>query len=254
MTATRIVSDLPYYSPERADLTPYQRERCRLDVSAPEGATGLPVVVWFHGGGLAWGDKAIPELFQNRDLVVMSANYRLSPQVQCPAYLEDAAAAVAWAFRHAAEYGGRADRIFVAGHSSGAYLSLMMGLDKRWLGAHGIDADRLAGLVPLSGHAITHFTIRKERGITERQPVVDDGAPLFHARAAAFPILLVTGDREKEMLGRYEENAYLMRMLKINGHSRVTLYELEGYGHGMFEPAVPLMMEFIQSVMTAGGG
>ncbi|HBK72350.1 MAG TPA: lipase, partial [Flavobacteriaceae bacterium] len=64
----------------------------------------------------------------------------------------------------------------------------------------------------------------------------------YHVRANAPPLLLITGDRELEMLGRYEENAYLMRMMKVVGHKETELYELEGYGHGMTEPAFPLLL------------
>ena len=42
---------------------------------------------------------------------------------------------------------------------------------------------------------------------------------------------LLTGDRELEYLGRYEENAYLMRMMKVVGHKQTKLYELNGYDH-----------------------
>ncbi len=70
-------------------------------------------------------------------------------------------------------------------------------------------------------------------------------------RGDASPILLITGGREKEMLGRYEENAYLMRMLKVNGHQDVTLYEMQGYGHGMIEPAMAPMKEFMARVRPA---
>jgi hypothetical protein len=59
---------------------------------------------------------------------------------------------------------------------------------------------------------------RAERGIEGTRPVVDDLAPLYHVRKDAPPLLLITGDRELEMLGRYEENAYLMRMMKVVGH------------------------------------
>jgi hypothetical protein len=59
--------------------------------------------------------------------------------------------------------------------------------------------------------------------------------------------LLITGDREKEMLGRYEENAYFYRMMKVNGHPDITLYEMDGYGHGMTEPAFPLLVDFVRS-------
>ncbi len=69
-----------------------------------------------------------------------------------------------------------------------------------------------------SGHVITHFTIRKERGIKGEQAVVDDLAPLFHVRKDSPPMLLITGDRELEMLGRYEENAYFWRMMQVVKH------------------------------------
>ena len=125
----------------------------------------------------------------------------------------------------------------------------MVGMDKRWLAAHKIDADRIAGLIPLSGHTITHMTVREERGIPDTQPLIDEYAPLYHVRSNGPPTLLVTGDREMEMLGRYEENAYFMRMLKVNGHQDVTLYEIQGYGHGMVEPAVKPMLDWIRKKM-----
>ena len=80
-------------------------------------------------------------------------------------YIEDAAAAVAWTFKNIETYGGSPRRIYVSGHSAGGYLTSMVGLDKRWLAAHKVDADALAGLIPYSGHTITHFTVRAERGI-----------------------------------------------------------------------------------------
>jgi len=160
---------------------------------------------------------------------------------------------VAWVFKHIANYGGTADRIFVSGHSAGAYLTSMIGLDQHWLAAHDIDANRIAGLIPLSPQSITHFAIRDERGIDEKQPIVDEFAPLFHVRKDAPPILIITGDREKEMLGRFEENAYFWRMLKVVGHKDATLRELAGYDHGgMPEPAFPLMLKFIEEHTTAG--
>jgi hypothetical protein len=58
----------------------------------------------------------------------------------------------------------------------------MVGLDKRWLNAHEIDANRIAGLIPFSGHTTTHFTISAERGLPGEQAVVDDLAPLYHVR------------------------------------------------------------------------
>jgi hypothetical protein len=67
-------------------------------------------------------------------------------------------------------------------------------------------------------------------------------------RADAPPIVLITGDRELELHGRYEENAYLMRMMKIARHKNTILYELDGYGHNMTEPAFPLLIYTIQRI------
>lgn len=243
----QVVTDIGYRLGE--GLGEYAAQRCRLDVYYPAKQKNFATVVWFHGGGLKAGSKKIPEGLQAKGIAVVSVNYRLHPKVKSPTYVEDAAAAVAWTFEHISEYGGSPDKIFVSGHSAGGYLTSMIGLDKRWLTNHGVDADKIAGLIPYSGHTITHFTVRAERGIDGKQPIIDSMAPLFHVRADAAPILLITGDRELEMLGRYEENAYFWRMLKVAGHPDVHLFELDGYDHGrMAEPAHPLLLDFIARI------
>lgn len=242
-------TDILYRSGD--DLTEYMRERCRLDVYYPTDTKDFATVVWFHGGGLTKGERSVPDGLKGRGIAVVAANYRLSPRVKAPAYIQDAAAAVAWTFRHIEKYGGSTRKIFVSGHSAGGYLTSMVGLDKRWLSAHDIDANRVAGLIPYSGHTVTHFTVRAERGIPDTQPIVDDLAPLYHVRKDAPPLLLITGDRDMEMLGRYEETAYLWRMMQVVGHPRTELYELEGYDHGqMAEPAHPLLIRFVQKTTT----
>jgi acetyl esterase/lipase len=236
-------SNIPYYSDAITKADDYIRERCVLDIYYPENVKAFATIIWFHGGGLTGGNKEIPEELKNQNVCIVAVNYRLSPKVNAPKYIEDAAAAVAWIFKHINEFGGDSSLIFVSGHSAGGYLSLMVGLDKKWLKPYNIDANRIAGIIPLSGQAITHFTIRKERGIPETQPIVDEYAPLYYVRADASPLLLITGDRELELLGRYEENAYLARMMKIAGHKNTRLLELQGYGHMMTEPAFPLLLE-----------
>lgn len=250
-TATQLeyktVSDVLYR--DASDLAEDGKKRCRLDLYYPAGEKDFATVVWFHGGGLSGGMRAVPPPLKDKGIAVVGAGYRLSPQVKSPTYIEDAAAAVAWTFKHIGEYGGSDKLIFVSGHSAGGYLTSMIGLDKRWLAPHDIDANQIAGLIPFSGHTITHFTIRKERGLPDMQPVVDEMAPLFHVRKDAPPLLLITGDRELEMLGRYEENAYLWRMMKVAGHTQTELVELPGYNHGqMAAPAFPLLLDFIERV------
>ncbi len=245
-----LLQNIPYYDVATtkslsATVVNYINERCRLDVYFPADKKGFPTVVWFHGGGLSGGEKHIPEGFKNKGIAVIAVNYRLTPKVKSPEYLRDAAAAVAWVYKNINNFGGDTTKVFISGHSAGGYLAAMIGLDKSWLRVHGIDANRLAGIIPFSGHAITHFSIREERGIPGHQAVVDSLAPLYHVRPDAPPLVLITGDRELEMLGRYEENAYLVRMMKVAGHKNTRLYELQGYGHNMVAPAIPILLRFI---------
>ena len=198
-------------------------------------------------------NKYIPNALKNKGVGIVAVNYRLYPRIKAPTYIEDAATAVAWVMKNINDFGGDSTLIFLSGHSAGGYLASMVGIDKRWLQANNIDANNLAGLIPFSGHTITHLTVRKELGIPEEQPLINDLAPLYHVRSDAPPLLLITGDRELEMLGRYEENAYMMRMMKVVGHKETRLLELAGYGHGMTEPAFPLLLNEVKRIVKIRG-
>ena len=242
----QLVEDLAYYTQEIQESDVYINDRCKLDVYYPKDTLNVSTVVWFHGGGLEFGEKHIPKGLKDKGVIVVAVNYRMHPKVNHPIYIEDAAAAVAWTFKNIERYNGNAKRIFITGHSAGGYLASMIGLDKSYLQKHDIDANNIAGLIPFSGHTITHFTIRKEMGIKGTQPIIDKYAPLFHVRNDSPPMLLITGNRELELLGRYEENAYFYRMMKIVEHPDIELMELDGYGHNMVYPAIPLLLNFIR--------
>ena len=241
-----VKENIPYYDEALQDSDAYLKDRCKLDVYYPKDTTDVATVIWFHGGGLEFGEKHIPEGLTEKGVIVVTVNYRLHPKVRNPVYIDDAAAAVAWVFKNIHAYNGNPKKIFVSGHSAGGYLASMVGLDKHFLKKHDIDADKIAGLIPFSGHTITHFTIRKEMGIEGTQPIIDQFAPLFHVRPDAPPMLLITGNREKELLGRYEEVAYFYRMMKVVEHPDIELMELDGYGHNMVYPAIPLLLNFVR--------
>lgn len=211
----------------------YVDSLCRLDIYYPTDAKGFPTVVWFHGGGLTGGRRDIPQALCDKGFAVVGVDYRLAPRVKVADCVEDAAAAAAWVVRNIASYGGDPELIFIAGHSAGGYLTSMIGLDKRWMAPYGIDPDTaFAALIPYSGQVVTHFARRRELGIPDTQVVVDDMAPLNYVRPDCRPVLILSGDREQEMLGRYEENAYFWRMMRVAGHPDVQIREFEGFNHG----------------------
>lgn len=224
---------------------------CLLDLCCP-GGEGFATVVWFHGGGLAGGRREIPQELAGQGLAVAGVDYRLVPGVGVRECIDDAAAAAAWVVRHIASYGGDPRKIFVAGHSAGGYLTSMIGLDKRWMARYGIDPDTaFLALVPYSGQTITHFARRRELGKADTEPWVDDLAPLSHVRPDAPPMLLLSGDRELEMLGRYEETAYFWRMMRVAGHRDVRLLEFDGYDHGnMPQAGHPAAVRYIREKLS----
>lgn len=248
-TAYKTIENIPYRTEAGQLEDAYIGERCKLDLYFPENSTDYVTVVWFHGGGITAGEKFIPEKLKEQGIAVAAVNYRLSPKATCPAYIEDAAAAVAWTFNNIEQYGGSRKKIVVSGHSAGGYLTSMIGLDKHYLAKYNIDANDIAMLVPFSGHTVTHFTVRAERGIPGTQAIVDEFAPLYFVKADTPPLILITGDRELEMLGRYEETAYFWRMMQVAGNPHTKLYELDGFNHGeMASPALEILLKEIKEL------
>jgi acetyl esterase/lipase len=132
----------------------------QLDVYRPASALpppvgGYPVVVFLHGGTWNSGERRdyrfVGEALAARGMLTIIADSRLYPQVRYPDFLTDCAAALAWALREAPRYGGNAKRLYLMGHSSGAYNAAMLALDARWLAAQGIRPSVLAGWIGLAG-------------------------------------------------------------------------------------------------------
>jgi len=243
------ITNVAYYATSelhRADE--YQTTQCRLDLRYPTNRPGFATVVWFHGGGLTGGKRHFIEL-KRPEVAIAAVGYRLSPKVAHPGYLEDAAAATAWVVKNIAQYGGDSNKVFVAGHSAGGYLSAMIGMDPRWLAARGVSNLQLAGLIPVSGQVTTHFHVKKLRGDTgpEYRPIIDEFAPLYHSASNLPPICLILGDRNIEYKNRVEENALLAVSLKNLGHPHVEFYEMGGLNHGTVgEGGMILLRNFVE--------
>ncbi len=143
--AQPVARDVPYASPAH--------ERQVLDVYAPAGARGLPVVFWIHGGGWQTGHKGLvarkPQAFTEAGFVFVSINHRLLPTVEMGDIIRDVAKAMRWVHDHVAEYGGDPSRVFVMGHSSGGQLAAITCVDDRYLKAEGLSLTVIKGCVPV---------------------------------------------------------------------------------------------------------
>ncbi len=243
-----LLTDISYVSENETDT--YKLERCKLDLYYPADQESYPVLVWFHGGGLEGGEKDIQEGLKNGGFAIATVNYRLYGKgAKCPDYTSDAAEAVAWVINNIKQYGGDPSKVYIGGHSAGGYLALMLALDKSYLAQFGVDADtQIVKAYPVSGQTLTHYTIRKERGLPFDNPLVDSMAPCNHVRKEGTPLVLFTGQRDMELMARYEENALLYAVLKHMGHP-VELYEYPGTDHGtVLGPAC----EFIRKDIASG--
>ncbi len=130
--------------------------RSKLDVYRPTAEGGrLPLVVFIYGGAWRSGSKDmypfVARPLARRGAIVVVPDYRVFPEVRFPEFLDDNASAVAWAFAHAAELGADPARIYLMGHSAGAFNVGMLALDKTRLAKVGIDRDHLAGAIGLAG-------------------------------------------------------------------------------------------------------
>lgn len=253
---TPSLANIPYK--DTASSTEYERTRCLLDVYLPASGRDFATLVWFHGGGLINGNKdegntrKVAAGLASEGVAVVVPNYRLSPKATYPAYLEDAAAAVAWTLRNIAKHGGDVKRVFVGGHSAGGYLTLMVGMDARLLQKHGVEPGSLAGLIPVSGQTMTHYAIRAERGLGRFSITADDAAPVRYAAEKGLPPMLVIW-AEKDMPARAEGNAYLVALLKGAKQPHVTGLQIADRTHGSVgyriaekdDPARARILQFI---------
>jgi acetyl esterase/lipase len=242
---------ISYYSEARDE---YQKEHCKLDVYYPKGTKGYATVVWFHGGGLTAGARYFPNL-KDQGIALVAVSYRLAPKAQTPGFLEDSAASVAWVLRNIERYGGDPNKVFVAGHSAGAYLASMIAMDPKWLAAQRLSHRQLAGVIAVSGQMTTHFTVKKLRGddSPSLRPIIDEFAPLYHAGKDLPPICLIVGGRAIEFQSRVEENELMAVTLRNLGHAAVEFYEMAGLNHNTVEQgAVIVIPGFIQRTLQAG--
>ncbi|MFN3231443.1 MAG: alpha/beta hydrolase [Alphaproteobacteria bacterium] len=133
-----------------------QHIRKRLDVYRPTDIAGrLPVIIFFYGGKWMRGHRDdylfAAQCLASLGYVVVVPDYRLHPEVTFPGFVHDGAAAVAWAEAHVKDYRGDPNRLFLMGHSAGAYIASKLAYDRSYLDERNVDHSRIKGLVGMSG-------------------------------------------------------------------------------------------------------
>lgn len=219
-------------------------ERDRIDIYRPCDANNLPVIVFFYGGSWQFGHRSeyrfVAALLAKCGFVVAVPDYRLYPQVKFPEFLSDCAAATAYIFRHIAGYGGDTNRVFVMGHSAGAYNAAMLALAPEFLAAEGVPASAIAGVVGLSG---------PYDFLPLRDPIIKDifsvpadiktTQPITYAKAGAPPLLLLHGGADVTVLPR-NTTALAARLRQAGGVVETKIYPKIGH-IGMITAVLPYL-------------
>lgn len=210
------------------DLSYGDHPRQRFDLYAPDGPGPWPVLVFFYGGNWDSGERGLyawaAQALAARGFVVAVPDYRLVPEAHFPAFVQDAARATARVGHVARDHGGDPGRLGVIGHSAGAYLAMMIALDRRYMTAAGAPdliraAAGLAGPYdfPPQDFPSTRAAFGQERNATLTQPVA-------FVRRDAPPIWL--GHGTADTVVHDEDSILLDRGLRSAGaSSTLTLYD-----------------------------
>ena len=241
-------SNIPYYDEKAVMADPYTAERCKLDVFYPTHQKYVPVLIYFHGGGMSGGSKDEKmELYKHLGCVIVTPNYRLSPRAKCPSYIEDAAAAAAWVKKNIASYNGDPNRIFVAGHSAGAYLATCLATMPQFLEKQGCRPGDFAAYISISGEMVTHRAICAERGLPKGQIVIDEYSPINHVSKDVPPLILLTGGTGLDIDSRPADNKLMCDAMRVAGNTGCRHFEVPGTDHGsIMDAAYAYLLQFIR--------
>lgn len=220
-------------SPGRALKTsagvPYgSNVRHKLDIYTPEKpVASAPVIVFFMGGNWVAGERGdyafIGRALAARGYVVVIPDYRLYPEVKYPDFLDDSAQAVAWTAREITRFGGDPKRMYVMGHSAGAYNASMVALDPSYLEKYGMRASSLRGLIGLAGpYNFLPISNPTTRPVFHYPNTPQASQPIEHVSKNSPPALLIAANKD-ELVNPARNTGALASKLRSHG---VTVQEV----------------------------
>ena len=219
----RIIKDIPY-GPHPQNL---------LDLYLPD-SDKYDLVLYMRGGYLERGSKDnnthIFTYLAQQGIASATIDYRMYPTAHYPDFVWDAAAAAAWLKMNQDLLEG-CQRIFISGSSAGAYLSLMLCFDSRYLGELGLKNTDFAGFFHDAGQPTCHTSVLKKLGLDGRRLIVDEHAPLYHVglQEEYPPMHFVVSD--DDIPGRYEQTMLMLSTLRHFGHHATVEVRQGGHCH-----------------------
>lgn len=215
-------------------------QRHKLDVYAPvERGQLAPVIFFIYGGGWNRGTRSdyefVGHAFASRGFVTVIADYRLVPEVRYPDFLEDSANALRWVEENIKNYGGDPTRLYLAGHSAGAYNAVMLALDPSFLREYGVTMPILAVAAISGPYDFYPFEYNEVIEAFGQAPNPEGTQPINLITSAAPPMYLATGTMDP--IVRMQNTEHLAEALRQRGIWVTTSY-FDGLGH--MEPVIAL--------------
>jgi acetyl esterase/lipase len=183
-----------------ANLSYGNLPRQKLDIYHPNKApAGAKVVIFFYGGHWQDGEKKdyrfVGQALASRGFVAVLPDYRLYPDVTFPAFVQDGAATVRWVHDNISKFGGDPKKIYLMGHSAGAYIAVLLTLDGHYLTDVGLDRNAIRGTAGLSG-PYDFQPLPGDQAVFGTTPP-DEFEPIHFVDEHAPPILLLHGLKDK---------------------------------------------------------
>jgi len=202
-----------------------------IDLYLPDGEC-KDLLIWYHGGGLVNLSRTSIQFADDLTAVgvaVASVEYRMYTHgAHFPDFLVDCADAVKFLQDNIKTYADP-KRIFISGQSAGAYITLMLAFDKKYLENAGVDRKTIAGFISDSAQTTTHFNVLKERNINPRLERIDDASPLYHISEDTELNHLLLIYYTEDVVCRPEQNKLLYQSLhRLCPHLHVEMAELPG--------------------------
>lgn len=220
---------------EFLDVAYDKYEETLVDIYLPDEGDDFQTIVNFHGGGLEHGSKKgtaldiLAKSFTAAGYAFASVEYRKYPNAKFPDFLVDCAKATAFVKNFVQDFGGNGELI-VSGQSAGAWISLMLCLNKTFLANEGIDSEEVKGWFIDSAQTTSHFNVlAQERGENKLAQRIDEFAPLYYVNENTKFSKMMLVYYDQDMACRYEQNQLFYKaVLAFNPEANIEYRVVSG--------------------------